>query len=359
MLAATFGGDLGVASAEHRMYSAGSHFEDVRALTLRAASGVAIELPCLPGAQSLLGEVGELIRVGGRLEGEGRQVAGHLMVAVAVRRCTCKARIDHQRAKHPDDPNHVAEHFALVPSGRSLGQGLGETEIERAGEELFAAIETPCLQQLFGPNDAKSVEQLGADDVLTAFPSVERQICDPGVVAPRRPCDERRVFVVRVCSRVEGASGRRQPLEELGEATGAQIVDWTNLRTCRAEAVPRRRRVEWRAFAFGQDIERESRDDGAAEYRREHRGSDTHLLRIAGEWGEWQSTSTGPRPKAQGRGPRTRTGARRPGPVDPATGCGCAKVRLASRRPRREDPRSQTKRALRDSSGERSVTPGT
>ena len=99
-----------------------------------------------------------------------------------------------------------SSHFDL-----GLRQRLRETVVERAREKLFAAVETSGLQQFFGADDAKRVEQLGPDDVLAAFTARQRQIRDSRVIAACRPCDERRVLIVWMCAGVENAGRRLKP----------------------------------------------------------------------------------------------------------------------------------------------------
>ena len=118
----------------------------------------------------------------------------------------------------------------LVPLGAGFADRLGEAEVERAGEELIAAVERPRLQQLLGANHAERVEQLGADDVLAALAAIERQIGHARVIAARQPRDQRRVLVVGMRAGVHRAGGRPQPLSSLDEPGRAAAVDGPDLR---------------------------------------------------------------------------------------------------------------------------------
>ena len=165
VLAAALEGDLGVGPAERGIEDAGLHLQRGWRLVERPA----IQLPGLPRSKAFLKLFGELGRIGSRLERERRQVSGELMMAMTVSRRAAPSRIDHQRTEHADDPHHVAEDLALVPPLRGLVAPLREAEVERAREELLAAVQPARLQQLLGANHAERVEELGADDVLAAF----------------------------------------------------------------------------------------------------------------------------------------------------------------------------------------------
>jgi hypothetical protein len=131
------------------------------------------------------------VAASGGAEGQGREMPGQLMMAVTVGVGAGKAGDDNQRTERADDADHVVEHILLGPARCRLGARLRESEINRAREELVAAIEPARLQQLLGANDAKRIEQLAADDVLTALATGQRQIGDARVVAACRPRQER------------------------------------------------------------------------------------------------------------------------------------------------------------------------
>src|SRR5690606_17435909 len=113
----------------------------------------------------------------------------------------------------------------LVPQRRGFLPRLREAVVERAREELLAAVERPRLQQLLGADDAERVEELGADEVLSTLAAVERQVGHARVVAAGDAGDERRVLVVGMRARVQGAGRRLEAFERLGEPGGAAVVD--------------------------------------------------------------------------------------------------------------------------------------
>ena len=125
---------------------------------------------------------------------------------------------------------HVAERVALAPLHRGFRARLREAVVERAAEELFAAVEAPRLQQLLGADDAERVEELGADDVLPALAAIQRDVRDARVIAARRPRDERRILIVGVGAGVKHAGRRLQALQDLRQAGRAHVVHGTYLR---------------------------------------------------------------------------------------------------------------------------------
>jgi hypothetical protein len=161
------------------------------------------------------------------------------MMTMAIGRRSRKSRVDDERTEHANHAHHVAEHLALVPLGRGLVARLREPIVERTREELFAAIQSPRLQQLLGANHSKRIEQFRADDVLPAFTAIERQIPDACVIASCRSRQKRRILIVGMRSRVQDARRRLQPLECLRQTGGAEVVDWPHLRIdgCANDAV--------------------------------------------------------------------------------------------------------------------------
>ena len=86
-------------------------------------------------------------------------------------------------------------------------------------EKLLTAVEGPRLQELFSPDDPERLEELGPDGILTALPAGEREVPDAGVIAPRQPCHEERVLVVRMRTNDQDAP-RGSELQDLVENPG-------------------------------------------------------------------------------------------------------------------------------------------
>src|SRR5687767_8827508 len=104
------------------------------------------------------------------------------MLAVAIGWCTGEARDDDEGTEHTDDAHHVAEDRSLVPFGCRLSPRLRESVVKRAGEELLTTVKLPRLEKLLGADDSQRFEKLGTEDVLSAFPAIEREIGDSRVV---------------------------------------------------------------------------------------------------------------------------------------------------------------------------------
>ena len=244
VLAAAFGRDLEVAAAEHRVERAG--LDPRRSARCRGGpeTHAAIQLQRLPGTEAFLQLLGELRGVGSRLERERCEIARQLVLPVTVGLGAAEPRVDDERPVGADDPHHVAEHLALSPERGGLGAALREPVVERPREELLGPVQGPGLQQLLGPDDAERLEQFGADDVLPALAAVERQVGHPRVVATRHPRHERRVLVVGVGRHEQGARGRRELLDLLEHAGGAEAVDRAHLRRHSGVAAEPRRRSD-------------------------------------------------------------------------------------------------------------------
>ena len=218
VLASSFVGDLAVRAAEDGVEDTGLHGDAYRIGWIGAEPGAAIELLCLPGAQPLGDLFGEGLWIGRCPERDRREKTSELVMTVTVRRCAAEARIDDQRTEHADDTHHVVEHVTLVPLARRLLTTLREAVIDRAREELFAAVEPPRLQQFLRSNDAQRLEQLGPDDVLAAFAAVQREIRDPCMIATRRAREESRVLVIGMRSGVQRACRGLEPLQQVAQA---------------------------------------------------------------------------------------------------------------------------------------------
>jgi hypothetical protein len=130
------------------------------------------------------------------------------MLPVTVGLVPGESRMNHEWPEQADHANHVAQDFALAPLRLGLGQRFREAVVERAGEELLAPVESPRLKQFLGANNAQRVEQLRADDVLSALPASERQIRDARVVTACGPCHERGVLIIRMGARMQDTRRR-------------------------------------------------------------------------------------------------------------------------------------------------------
>ena len=64
----------------------------------------------------------------------------------------------------------------MTPFPHRLVHGLGESEIDRPGEELLRAVDTPRSQQLLRANQTQQIALFAAQQVLSAFTAGRRQI---------------------------------------------------------------------------------------------------------------------------------------------------------------------------------------
>src|SRR5436305_341110 len=81
---------------------------------------------------------------------------------------------DHVRADRPDQPNVVGRDLVAAPLLKRFFDAEGKPEVDRTREVLFRAVETMQREELFGPQHAETLEDLGADLVLTAVASRRR-----------------------------------------------------------------------------------------------------------------------------------------------------------------------------------------
>ena len=83
---------------------------------------------------------------------------------------------------------------------------LGKAEVNRAGEELPAAVQPPRREQFLRARHAQLFAKLGAEHVLSAIAAREREVGRAVVPAAREVGDELRVFIVRMRGDVEHAA---------------------------------------------------------------------------------------------------------------------------------------------------------
>src|SRR6266478_9280604 len=110
------------------------------------------------------------------------------MLPVPVARRSGETQHDHVRLEAPDDPHHVAENVVVPPLLKSFFRCLGESEIDRSRKKLLGAIDPTGRQQLLGAENAQLVALLGANQVLTALASCQREISGPQFTSAREIC---------------------------------------------------------------------------------------------------------------------------------------------------------------------------
>ena len=131
---------------------------------------VDVQLAGLPGTQAVPQVFGKAFRIGRGEKGIAGDPPGCLVMAVAVAGRIGEHGYDHVGTKTSDDAYHVRkQHFIMIPVFQGLLGRLGKPEVVSPREELLRAIETPGRQQLFRPDHADGVVELGTDEVLSAF----------------------------------------------------------------------------------------------------------------------------------------------------------------------------------------------
>ena len=140
--------------------------------------GVVVIAPRLPGGQA---ELGEYVRVGGGLVGFGsRPTDGGVLAVSAAAGFRREAGDDNVGTKLPDGAHHIPQQALPAPFCERFFGRLAETEIDRAGEELLAAVDAAGFQQLLRADHAQQRALLGADQVLSAFAARRGKVAGAG-----------------------------------------------------------------------------------------------------------------------------------------------------------------------------------
>jgi len=154
------------------------------------------------------------------------------MLAVAVARSTAKSQDDDVGTEAADHPDNVAEDLIVTPLLETFLGCFGESEIDGARKELLRAVDAPRREQLLGANDAELVALFGADQVLSALASREREITGAHLAPTRQIGEQGRVFVIGMSGDHEHAANDVQAIER--EARLRRSRQFA-LRECRRE----------------------------------------------------------------------------------------------------------------------------
>src|SRR5712691_4008 len=101
----------------------------------------------------------------------------------------------------------------MSPDPQRFGRVFREAEIDRASEELFAAIDAARVQQLLRAQDAEELALLVADQILSPIPSGHREIGGSVQTLVRQISDQRSVVIVGMRGYVHGAAQDREFLQ--------------------------------------------------------------------------------------------------------------------------------------------------
>ena len=99
-----------------------------------------------------------------------------LVLPVPIGRRTAEAQHDDVRPVAPDHPDDIAQGAVVSPFFHGFGRGLGESEVDGAGEKLVRPVDLASRQQLLRTDDAQQRPLFRADEVLPAFAAGERKI---------------------------------------------------------------------------------------------------------------------------------------------------------------------------------------
>jgi hypothetical protein len=157
-----------------------------------------VDLERLPGQDAFGGELGEDLGVAGGEEGLLRDLAGDLVLAVAVGDAADPGAGEDEGAVEADGANHVIEHAVMAPLGEGLLFRLGEAEVDLGAEELVDAGVAVVGEQLLGAEQAERVFEVAGDGVLAAFAAGEGDVGDAGAEAAGVEGEHAAVLVVGV-----------------------------------------------------------------------------------------------------------------------------------------------------------------
>ena len=177
----------------------------------------------LPGEDAFGDHVGKDFGVGGGEEGFLGDLAGDLVLAVAVRDAADEGGGDDEGADEADGADGVVEDAVVGPLGEGFGLGFGEAEVDLRAEELVDAGVAVVGEELLGAEEAEGVFKIAGHGVLAAFAAGEGEVGDAGAQATGVEGEHAAVFVVGVGDDVEDRGAGGELAEELGETGGAGV----------------------------------------------------------------------------------------------------------------------------------------
>ena len=180
-----------------------------------------VDLEGLPGKDTFGGEFGEDFGIGGGDEGFLGDLAGDLVLAVAVGDAADEGGGDDEGAEEADGADGVVEDALVGPLGEGFFLGFGEAEVDFGAEELGDAGVAVGGEELLGADEAEGVFEVGGHGVLAAFAAGKREVGDAGTEAAGVEGEHAAVFVVGVSDDVEDGGSGVEPAEELLETMAA------------------------------------------------------------------------------------------------------------------------------------------
>src|SRR4029077_15708921 len=129
-------------------------------------------LPLLHESQLLW----KMIWVGRGRECFPRQNRRRRVMAMRLFILGTEARHYHIRSESPDDPHDVSKNFVVTPDVHRFVSCLRKPEIDRPRKKLSGVVDAPRIEQFLCSNNAKSLAQFWADNILAAVPARYRKI---------------------------------------------------------------------------------------------------------------------------------------------------------------------------------------
>ena len=181
-----------------------------------------VDLPRLPGPESLAELLREARRVGGGAEGLPRETPDRLVVLPPALPLEGE-REDHVGPEGPHDADDVTERLLAPPLREGLLDAEREAELECPPEELLDPVEPVEGHQLAGPQDAERLEQLRPDRVLAALAPGDGEERGAQAEAAREAHEDAVHLVVGVGGHVEHTARDPHPPEGEGGAARAAV----------------------------------------------------------------------------------------------------------------------------------------
>ena len=165
----------------------------------------------------------EAVRIARHVEGLVHEPSRRLVVLAAAGPGRRQGE-HHVRTEHADHPHHLAERLLLVPFLEGLLDAERVSEVRDHAEVLLHRVEPVRGEELFGPQDAQPVEELGPDFVLAAAAAGQAHERDPGAQAAAEEGVQGVVLVVRVRHDGEHRNAAPDLAERESESGGAPVL---------------------------------------------------------------------------------------------------------------------------------------
>ena len=114
--------------------------------------------------QAVLRTVRERLGIGGGFEDFLGDLAGDLVLAVAVGDAADKGGDDDLRALAADGEHGVVEHAVVAPSREGFFLSFGEAEVDFSAPELFCAVKLVGFEEFIGADEAQRVVAVGGHE---------------------------------------------------------------------------------------------------------------------------------------------------------------------------------------------------